>query len=100
MKLYKGQLVVDIMTVVNMNSEEKMTEEAHEGITFELFDEITTLIGAKGYLTPSIGATLESNGEASVGQIQAITRNEIGAMRAAESLYNKANRIRIQISNK
>ncbi|MDI7740595.1 hypothetical protein QMK38_01155 [Lysinibacillus fusiformis] len=97
MNLYKGKLVAEIVTVVNTNNEEKMTEYAHEGVTFELLEEIQTLLAANGYYTISVGAKLENEDNATNNQIEIIKRNEIDGIRKAKSLYNKANRVRLQV---
>jgi hypothetical protein len=92
MNLYKGKLVVDIVTAVETDTEEIMTEKAHEGFATELFDEIMTLLGAKGYCTELIGATLKNAGKADEVQLKVIQSETKKAMKEVEKIYNKSNR--------
>ncbi len=95
--LYRGKLVVDLVTAVETNDVEKvMTDQAHQGFATELFDEIMALLGAKGYITQSIGATLENKGVAYDVELEVIEKNRLECIRRAESVYNKANRITIK----
>lgn len=48
-KVYGGKLTVEIVTTVETNDETLMLKEAHEGFTNELFNEIQTILGARGY---------------------------------------------------
>jgi ribosomal protein S8 len=92
LNLYKGKLVVDIVTAVETDTEEVMTEKAHEGFATELFDEIMALLGAKGYCAKSIGATLKNAGKADEVQLKLIESNKKEAIKAVEKIYSKANR--------
>lgn len=91
MNLYKGKLVVDIVTAVETDTEEVMTEKAHEGFATELFDEIMALLGAKGYYVASIGATLKDAGKADEVQLKIIESNKKESIKAVERIYNKSN---------
>lgn len=91
--LFKGKLVVDIVTAVETSDDKAMTDQAHEGLATELFDEIMALLGAKGYITQSIGATLINNGVAYDSELELIERNRLESIKRAESIYNKANQI-------
>ena len=97
MNLYKGKLVVDLVTAVETNSEEKMTEKAHEKFTSELFDELMALVGANGFLINSIGADLVNIGEANEVQLKLIESSTEEAEEKAKDIYNKANIITYRI---
>lgn len=97
MNLYKGKLVVDIVTAVETDEEKAMMDKAHEGFSTELFNEIQALLGAKGYISHSIGVTLENDGEASDIDLKMIQKDRVESERKAKSIYNKANRISISI---
>lgn len=96
MNLYRGKLVVDLVTAVKTSDEKAMTDQAHEGFATELFDEIMALLGAKGYITQSIGATLENKGAADDVALEVIEKSRLKSIQRAESVYNKANRITIK----
>ncbi|MBU5466277.1 hypothetical protein KQI49_05450 [Virgibacillus sp. MSJ-26] len=96
MNLYRGKLVVDIVTAVKTNDEKAMLDQAHEGFATELFDEIMALLGAKGYITQSIGATLENMREAHDYEVEQIEKDKLKSIDRANSVYNKANRITIK----
>jgi len=95
--LYKGKLVVNIITAVETNDKKIMTDQAHENFTSELFNEIMAIVGAKGYITQSIGVTLEDRGAAHETQIESIERNKSDALKKAASVYSKCNRISIRL---
>lgn len=94
--LFKGKLVVDIVTAVETSDEKTMTDQAHEGFATELFDEIMALLGAKGYITQSIGATLKNKGTAYDTELQLIEKNRLESIKRAKSIYNKANKVIIE----
>ncbi len=93
MNLYKGKLVVDIVTAVKTSDEKTMTDQAHEGFATELFDEITALLGAKGYISHSIGADLKNSGVACDIELELIGRDRLESINRAKSVYNKANQV-------
>lgn len=98
MNLYKGNLVIDIVTAVKSSDEEKtMTNQAHEGFTPELTNEIMALLGAKGYISQSFGVTLENQGVAYDTELELIEKNKQECKKRAELVYNKANRISIKL---
>ncbi|MED1490841.1 MULTISPECIES: hypothetical protein [Bacillus] len=92
MNLFKGRMVIELSTLVDTNNEEIMTEQAHDGLTSELFNEIMILLGAKGYFVGSIGATLEDSGKAKDEDFILIKSNTDKALRDIHQVYNKANR--------
>lgn len=96
--LYVGKLTVEIATVVEKETEEVMTEKAHENLGGELFDEIMALLGAKGYVSQSIGATLENTGDVSKKNLEIFESNKLEATRRANAIYNKASQIKIDMS--
>lgn len=87
---------MDIVTAVKTSDEKAMTDQAHEGFATELFDEIMALLGAKGYITQSIGATLENKREAYDYEVEQIEKDRLKSIDRANSIYNKANRIVIK----
>lgn len=91
MNLYKGKMVIDISSLVESNNEKDMTNEAHEDLTTELFDEIMLLLGAKGYRVLSIGATLKNAGLAKETDIVIGKKDKEEAMKNINKVYNKAN---------
>jgi hypothetical protein len=97
--LYRGNLVLDLVAAVETNEDEKvMTDQVHEELGGELFNEIMALVGAKGYITQSIGATLKNEGEAHEVELAVIEEGKLESTRRAKSIYNKANRIRIDLT--
>src|SRR5699024_10749962 len=99
MNLYKGNLIVDLVTAVDTNDEKTMTNQAHEAFSPELMNEIMAILGAKGYITQSIGMRLENQGPLDDTDLQLINKNKSEATEKAESVYNKANRITIDLSD-
>jgi len=99
MNLYKGNLIVDLVTAVDTNDEKTMTNQAHEAFSPELMNEIMAILGAKGYITQSIGMRLENQGPLDDTDLQLINKNKREATEKAESVYNKANRITIDLSD-
>ena len=95
--LYKGKLVIEIVAAVKTSDEKTMTDEAHEGFTPELTNEIMALLGAKGYISQSFGVTLEDKGVAYDVELELIEKEKQESIRRAESVYNKANRITIKL---
>lgn len=96
--LYGGKLVVELVTAVESNKVEKfMADQAHEGFATEVFDEIMAILGAKGYITGSIGATLENKGVAHDYELEMIEKTELECRTKAKSIYNKKNRISIKL---
>ena len=98
--IYKGKLIANIMTAVEHDDEEKMTEKAHEDFTTELFKEIKALLGARGYISHDIGADLKNIGRASKDNLALIEKSKLEARRKADDVYNKANSITIKFSQK
>lgn len=96
--LYAGKLIVDIVTVVENDTEKIMTKQAHENLDGELFDEIRALLGAKGYISQSIGATLEDQGDVCERNLEVYESNVAEATRRANGIYNKVNEIVIDMS--
>lgn len=97
MNLYKGKLVIEIVTAVKSSDEKTMTDQVHEGFKPELTNEIMALLGAKGYISQSFGVTLENQGVAYDAELELIEKETQKSIRRAESVYNKANRITIKI---
>ncbi|MDQ0246505.1 hypothetical protein J2S09_004109 [Bacillus fengqiuensis] len=91
MNTFQGKMVIEVSTLVKTSSEKLMSDEAHKGLTSELFKEIRLLLGAKGYLTGSIGATLKDAGEAEDNDIVLINSNTEEAIKDIHYVYNKAN---------
>lgn len=77
MNIYRGKMVIDVVTAVESNNEEVMTEKAHDRFTTELMDKIQAVLGAEGYITESIGAALENNGKASDLDLDVIKKEKI-----------------------
>lgn len=92
MKLYKGKIVIDVLTVVESNEDENvMKNYAHENITNELMNELMALVGANGYLVGGIGADLNYNGEAKNQHIRSIEKSIKDSKIKAGNIYNKFN---------
>src|SRR5699024_817647 len=97
--LYKGNLIVDLVTSVDTNDEKTMTNQAHKAFSPELMNEIMTILRATGYITQSIGMRLENKGALDDIDLQIINKNKREATEKGESVYNKANRIKIDLSD-
>ncbi|MGE7923358.1 hypothetical protein ACQKND_09245 [Viridibacillus arvi] len=94
MGLYKGSIVINILTAVENNEDERvMRNDAHENITNDLLNELMALVGAKGYLVGSISADLKNNGEANNRHIGLIEESTKEAKIKTDHIYNKANTI-------
>lgn len=93
MNLYRGEFFVKIVTAVETDYEEVMTEKAHEGFQTDLFNEIQTLLEAKGYICSEIGVTLKDAGEADVAHLKYIESCKKSAIDKREMIYNKLNTI-------
>lgn len=96
--IYRGKLIANIVTAVEHDDEEKMTEKAHEDFTAELFSEIQSLLGARGYISHDIGADLKNIGRASEDKLVLIEESKQESKRKANRVYNKANQITINFS--
>lgn len=96
MNLFKGKLVIDLVAAVKSGDEKTMTDQAHEGFTPELTNEIMALLGAKGYISQSFGVTLENQGVAYDTELELIEKETQECKKRAKLVYNKANRISIK----
>src|SRR5699024_9449362 len=99
MNLYKGNLIEDLVTAVDTNDEKTMTNQAHEAFSHEIMNEIMSIIVAKGYIIKSIRMRLENKRTLDDTDLQLINKNKREATEKAESVYNKANRITIDLSD-
>lgn len=93
MNLYQGELFLKLETAVETNNEEVMTKKAHEGFQSDLFDEIKSLLGAKGYICNEIGVTLKNAGKADRATLKYIESSKKRAIDERELIYNKLNTI-------
>ncbi|WP_026562912.1 hypothetical protein [Bacillus sp. J37] len=91
MKVFTGKLVIDLSTVVKTGNEKEMIEEAHQGLTSELLDEIQLLLGANGYWADSLGGTLEEGNNQSEARIKTIISKTDEAKKDINKIYDKVN---------
>lgn len=92
MELYKGTIVINILTAVENNEDLRvMTNNAHENITNELLNELMAIVGANGYKVGSISADLKYYGKANNRHICSIEESTKKAKIKVSNIYNKAN---------
>ena len=72
-KLYKGKVTLEVFTIVD-HCEDSTAERnnAHGPLDFELFNELKTLVEAKGYHAQWVGADLHYVAAATENQINLI----------------------------
>lgn len=90
MKIYSGKLVIELATLVELADKDAMDEKAHEGLTSELFKEISLLLGNKGYMTGSMGATLEYVETPREHDFALVKSSIEAAKEQVNQVYNKA----------
>lgn len=97
MKIYSGELVIKLATLVDLRDQDVMDEKAHEGLTSELFKEISLLLGNNGYMTGSMGATLEYVEAPKEGDFALIKSSIQGAKEQVHRVNNKASKLTFKI---
>lgn len=97
MEIYSGKLKIELATIVEFSEENNMKNEAHEGLTMELMEEIRILLGAAGYMVGAIGTTLEKVENSKSSDYSMIKSEVEKSKKETNRVYNKASRTSIKI---
>lgn len=77
MELFKGELTFKLSTVVERNGDAReMKNNAHEGLSSQLFDDLASMIASKGYEVTGIYSDLNHCGEAKDYQIKFVNESQ------------------------
>lgn len=97
MEIYSGKLKIELATIVKSSEENNMKNNAHEGLTMELMEELRLLLGAAGYMVGAIGTTLEKVENPKSSDYSMIKSEVEKSKIEIKRVYNKSSRTSIRI---
>lgn len=97
MELFRGHVKFTLRTVVEtQNDLKEMERAAHEGLSTELFDELTGFIESKGYYVTEIAADLKHVEEAKPYHIDWMEESKEAGIRKVKEIKGEIITTRIE----